>query len=70
MKGDLKMENVCKDCGIFLLTHQEVCPCCGWVKESLYHDAIPPQFPPLSNNLDPLAESLSDDVVQDHFSGY
>ena len=63
------MKNVCKDCGIFLLAHQEVCPCCGWVKESFSNEPSPPQFPPLSN-LDPLAESLSDDVVQDHFSGY
>lgn len=70
MKGDVKMENVCKDCGIFLLAHQEVCPCCGWVKEASHLESIPPIFPPMSTMTDPLAESLSDNVVQDHFTGY
>lgn len=61
------MENVCKDCGIFLLKQQEVCPCCGWVKESMNREA---HRRTQRKSIDSLVESLTDNIVPDHFSGY
>jgi len=61
------MENVCKDCGIFLLSHQEVCPCCGWVKDLANQEL---GYSHDMKKIDSLVESLTDNIVPDHFSGY
>lgn len=61
------MENVCKDCGIFLLNNQEVCPCCGWVKDVMNRET---DYRASKKSIDSLVESLTDNVVPDHFSGY
>ena len=57
------MENVCKSCGVILLKHQEVCPCCGAVKDHRSHDTL--SYPEAELN-----ESLSDPYIGDRHAGY
>lgn len=58
------MENVCKSCGVVLLKHQDVCPCCGMVKD---HDAHDTPSPFVEREL---ADSLIDPYIGDRHAGY